>query len=130
MILEKSGWINDFLNVITQDQRIEGFIYFNYDKSSEGEPNWSLNSDEGSLKVFQKLGEEPVKKPCIKLESVLSENYTKIFSFPTHTKPLSFLREGLLYVRSRPSTVTLPPAETTIACPAAVSHSHVGPERT
>ncbi|MBD3419258.1 MAG: hypothetical protein GF398_03980 [Chitinivibrionales bacterium] len=50
----KAAWLADFLVRVSNDQRISAFIYFNYDKSSEQEPNWRLDSDEQSLAVFRK----------------------------------------------------------------------------
>ena len=50
---KKSLWLADFLERAEKDGRVEGFVYFNYDKRSEGEPNWALDSDPGTLKVFK-----------------------------------------------------------------------------
>lgn len=49
----KAAWMNDFLNRVSKDKRVSGFVYFNYDKRSEGEPNWALNSDPNSYRVFK-----------------------------------------------------------------------------
>jgi beta-mannanase len=49
----KAQWLQYFLLNIGTDPRVSGFIYFNYDKRSEGEPNWRLDSDSTSLKIFQ-----------------------------------------------------------------------------
>jgi hypothetical protein len=41
----KAEWMTDFLEQVGRDPRILGFIYFNYDKRREREPNWALHSD-------------------------------------------------------------------------------------
>jgi len=50
----KPEWIMDFLTRISVDNRVHAFIWFNYDKRSEGESNWRLDSDPQSLKTFKK----------------------------------------------------------------------------
>lgn len=50
---EKAAWIEDFLNKISRDERLEGFIYFNHHNPRKKEPNWRLDSDANSFKVFR-----------------------------------------------------------------------------
>lgn len=49
----KAEWIRDFLEKVSADKRIEGFVYFNHFNPRKGEPNWRLDSDPASLKAFQ-----------------------------------------------------------------------------
>lgn len=55
---EKAEWMSDALKKMTADERVEAFIYFNYDKRSENEPNWRIDSDEQSLNTFLNWCEE------------------------------------------------------------------------
>lgn len=52
--LKKSKWINDFFKKLNKYPNVTGFIWFNYDKRSEKEPDWRINSSESSLKSFNK----------------------------------------------------------------------------
>jgi mannan endo-1,4-beta-mannosidase len=49
----KAAWLESFLQQVGADPRVEGFIYFNYDKTREKEHNWRLDSDADSLRVFR-----------------------------------------------------------------------------
>lgn len=49
----KAVWIKDFLSKVSQDDRIEGFIYFNHYNPRKGEPNWRIDSDPLTLKLFR-----------------------------------------------------------------------------
>ena len=49
----KTRWLENFLSRVERDERIEAFVYFNYDKRREKEPNWRIDSDEHSLRVFK-----------------------------------------------------------------------------
>lgn len=49
----KAGWIEDFLLRVNQDPRIEAFIYYNYYPKARGYPNWRLDSDDSTLRVFR-----------------------------------------------------------------------------
>lgn len=49
----KSEWMSKFLQEISADDRIQAFIYFNYDKRRGNEPNWRIESDPGTLEVFK-----------------------------------------------------------------------------
>lgn len=49
----KAAWMRDFLTKVTRDARIEGFIYFNHHNPRKGEPNWRVDSDAGTLKIFR-----------------------------------------------------------------------------
>ncbi len=49
----KFVWLKTFLRSVSSDRRIKGFIYFNFNKISEGEPDWRLDSDKRSLEVFR-----------------------------------------------------------------------------
>ncbi len=49
----KAQWMRDFLAAVDADRRIHAFVYFNYDKRREGEPNWALDSDPETLRVFR-----------------------------------------------------------------------------
>ena len=49
----KAKWMKNFLNSISKDPRIDGFFYFNFDKSRENEPNWRLDSDQETLTTFK-----------------------------------------------------------------------------
>ncbi|MCZ6673767.1 MAG: glycosyl hydrolase [Verrucomicrobia bacterium] len=55
--LRKSAWIKDFLGKISKDERIKGFIYFNHFNPRKQEPNWRLDSDEDSLRIFREWAE-------------------------------------------------------------------------
>ena len=50
----KPLWIEDFLNRVSSNPRIEGFIYYNYYPKRRGYPNWRLDSDNATLRVFRK----------------------------------------------------------------------------
>jgi hypothetical protein len=57
----KAGWLRAFFQHVRTDPRISGFIYFNFDKRREGEPNWRFDSDPQSLAVARRfLSSEPV----------------------------------------------------------------------
>ena len=49
----KAAWIEDFLSEVSQDERIDGFIYFNHHNPRKREPNWRLDSDSKSLEIFR-----------------------------------------------------------------------------
>lgn len=49
----KAEWMVDFLQDFTQDERLSGFIYYNFNDGKRNEPDWRLNSDPNTLKVFQ-----------------------------------------------------------------------------
>lgn len=51
----KSKWVKTFLNSVRKDDRVSGFIYFNHFDPNKGEPNWLLDSDPKTLKVFQEF---------------------------------------------------------------------------
>ncbi len=51
--VRKSEWLKDVLLSVTQDHRIHAFVYFDFDKRREGEPDWRINSDAASLAVFK-----------------------------------------------------------------------------
>ena len=58
----KPAWIKDFLEKVSQDERIEGFIYFNHFNPRKGEPNWRFDSDPETLRIFRewvKKNQEP-----------------------------------------------------------------------
>ena len=50
--VKKAEWLEDFLKRYDKS-KLFTFVYFNYDKRREGEPNWRLDSDRKSLKVFK-----------------------------------------------------------------------------
>ncbi len=49
----KPEWMKDFLSAVSRDRRVRGFVYFNYDKRSENEPNWALDSDSVTYSIFK-----------------------------------------------------------------------------
>ncbi|MCH6258627.1 hypothetical protein MLD52_18850 [Puniceicoccaceae bacterium K14] len=49
----KAAWIEDFLKCVSDDERVSGFIYFNHYNPRKSEPNWRLDSDPKTLKIFQ-----------------------------------------------------------------------------
>lgn len=49
----KAEWMRDFLDKVSEDRRVSAFVYFNYDKRSEGEPNWALDSDSATFSIFK-----------------------------------------------------------------------------
>ncbi|PCJ60268.1 MAG: hypothetical protein COA79_08840 [Planctomycetota bacterium] len=51
--LKKSKWIDNFFKKVNHYPNITGFIWFNYDKRKEKEPDWRINSSESSLKSFK-----------------------------------------------------------------------------
>ena len=51
----KATWVKTFLHSIQKDDRVSGFIYFNHFDPNKNEPNWLLNSDPETLKVFQEF---------------------------------------------------------------------------
>ncbi len=59
----KPEWIKDFLASVSADSRVSGFIYFNHDKRREGEPNWRLDSDPESLRMFQAWAKQQTRSP-------------------------------------------------------------------
>ncbi len=50
----KAAWVSDFLQKFKTDSRLKAFIWFQYDKREEREPDWRIQSDSQSLKVFRK----------------------------------------------------------------------------
>ncbi|MEM8867670.1 MAG: glycosyl hydrolase [Verrucomicrobiota bacterium] len=50
----KADWMRNFLNEVEADSRVSGFIYYNHFDPHKSEPNWLLDSDPETLKVFQK----------------------------------------------------------------------------
>jgi len=50
----KAKWMKTFLENASKDERLSGFIYFHHNNPRKGEPNWRLDSDDKTLKVFQK----------------------------------------------------------------------------
>lgn len=50
----KPAWIADFLQRAEADPRIWGFLWFNLDNTTRGEPNWRIDSDSSSLATFQR----------------------------------------------------------------------------
>ncbi len=49
----KPAWIRDFLDKISKDDRLKGFIYFNHFNPRKREPNWRVDSDPETLKIFR-----------------------------------------------------------------------------
>ncbi len=58
----KPVWIKDFLTKVSQDDRIEGFIYFNHYNPRKSELNWRFDSDSLTLKVFRDWAEDNVAR--------------------------------------------------------------------
>jgi len=59
----KAQWIKQFLEKFMQSEQLQGFIYFNYNKQGEGEPDWRLDSDPETLAVFKQfIATKPVMK--------------------------------------------------------------------
>ncbi len=54
----KAAWIADFLENVSQDPRVQGFIYFNHFNPRKNEPNWRLDSDAETLEVFRQWAVE------------------------------------------------------------------------
>lgn len=59
----KPAWIRDFLGKVSEDDRLEGFIYFNHFNHRKGEPNWRFDSDPETLKIFREWAAENEAKP-------------------------------------------------------------------
>jgi mannan endo-1,4-beta-mannosidase len=49
----KPAWLKDFLEKVSKDDRLEGFIYFNHNNPRKEEPNWRVDSDPETLKIFR-----------------------------------------------------------------------------
>lgn len=49
----KGDWMMHFLEWVRQRDEIAGYVYFNYNKTREGEPNWRLDSDPDTLRAFR-----------------------------------------------------------------------------
>ena len=49
----KAQWIKNFLETVTSDSRVQGFIYYNHFDPNKGEPNWLLSSDPKTLEIFK-----------------------------------------------------------------------------
>ena len=49
---KKARWIDDFFFNLIDYPFLKSFIWFNYDKRSEGEPDWRVNSSDEALKSF------------------------------------------------------------------------------
>jgi len=59
----KAAWTKDFLSKISKDKRIKGFIYFNHHNPRKEEPNWRIDSDSDSLRVFRQwVAENELRK--------------------------------------------------------------------
>lgn len=56
---QKAAWIRDAHARIQSHPRLFGAIWYNLDKRSEGEPDWSLDSDPGSLEAFNQTFAQP-----------------------------------------------------------------------
>ena len=54
----KAQWMTDFLKSVSSDSRVEGFVYFNHFDPNKGEPNWLLNSDPKTLRIFKEAIEK------------------------------------------------------------------------
>ena len=55
----KAGWLADCLTRIQDDQRVDGVVFFHFDKRRENEHNWRLDSDPQSLDVFRAWAQLP-----------------------------------------------------------------------
>ncbi len=51
--VRKPEWLRNFLIEVSRDSRVSGFIYYNYYPKRRGYPNWRLDSDSLSLRVFR-----------------------------------------------------------------------------
>ena len=49
----KARWMEEFLQSFQTDDRLHGFIYYNYADRKNNEPNWKLDSDPKTLKTFR-----------------------------------------------------------------------------
>ena len=49
----KAAWLADCLQRVQNDSRVDGIVFFHYDKRSENEHNWRIDSDPESLNVFK-----------------------------------------------------------------------------
>ena len=55
----KAEWILDAYAEIKQRPKIRAAVWFNLDKRREGEPNWKIDSDPGSLDAFNRSFARP-----------------------------------------------------------------------
>ena len=51
---KKAEWMEKFFQSFLGDDRVEGFIYYNYADGKNDEPNWRLDSDAKTLEVVRK----------------------------------------------------------------------------
>lgn len=58
----KAAWLEDLFVKLAADRRVHGFVYFNYDKRREGEPDWTLHSDAASLATFRRWAKANAKR--------------------------------------------------------------------
>lgn len=49
----KAEWMAQFLTSFKEDKRLHGFIYYNYADGKNNEPNWRLDSDPESERIFK-----------------------------------------------------------------------------
>ncbi|MGF1452033.1 MAG: glycoside hydrolase family 26 protein [Opitutales bacterium] len=49
----KPTWLREMFAGLREFPSVEAFVYFNYDKRSEGEPDWSLDSSPAALRAFR-----------------------------------------------------------------------------
>lgn len=49
----KATWISNFLEKVSSDPRIHGFVYFNHYNPRKAEPNWRWDSDVETLAAFR-----------------------------------------------------------------------------
>ena len=55
----KAAWIREAYDEISQRPEIGAAVWFNLDKRTEGEPNWRIDSDPGSLEAFNRTFAQP-----------------------------------------------------------------------
>lgn len=49
----QAAWMDAFLKSFSADERLSGFIYYNYADGKNNEPDWRLERDAKTLKVFR-----------------------------------------------------------------------------
>jgi hypothetical protein len=60
---QRAAWIRQAFAYLQRHPRVEAALWFNHDKSREGEPNWKLTSADGSLAAFNETFAQPKTLP-------------------------------------------------------------------
>ena len=58
----RAQWFRDAYDELSRHPRVKAVILFGLDKRREGEPDWSLSDDDGSLRAFNETFARPLSR--------------------------------------------------------------------